>query len=169
MWNEQEKQQFLEHGYLHVRGLLDQPRVETIRAEFEDIWGRHGRSNQHVLLQYPTFIDLIEHPPILERVGAVFGRQTQLLQYDFLRQERNDALPLRGWHRDFSFAGDRPLSMNVIVYLDEMTDERGPTYVVPGSQRDDALPPTDLHAKPMAGEVAVDAEPGAAVVVNGAN
>ena len=46
-------------------------------------------------------MELIEHPPILDRHRAIFGNQVQLLQYDLLRQgPRNSAFPERSWHRD---------------------------------------------------------------------
>ena len=163
-----EREHFLQHGYLHARGVLDEALLGRIRDEFEQIWGAEGRANQLALLKRRTFIDLIEHPPILERHAAVFGRQTQLLQYDFLRQEPGSTFPLRAWHRDFSFPGDRPMSINTIVYLDRMDDANGPTYVVPGTHRGVQLPPEDARDQPLPGEIPVYAEPGDAVFINSA-
>ena len=128
-----EREFFFEHGYLHARAALGDSMLTVIREEFEQIWATDGRANQLVLLKHRTFIDLIEHPPILDRHAAIFGRQTQLLQYDFLRQEPGSTFPLRSWHRDLSFPGEKPVSINTIVYLDRMDDASGPTYVVPGS------------------------------------
>ena len=167
MTNE-ERKFFLEYGYLHAKGVLDADLLHQVGDEFEQIWAAEGRSNQLVLLKHRTFIDLIEHPPILERQAAIFGRQTQLLQYDFLRQEPGSTAPLRSWHRDLSFPGDKPLSINTIVYLDRMDDDTGPTYVIPGSHRGDELPPEADTDQSLPGEVAVYAEPGDAVFINSA-
>ena len=163
-----EREFFLENGYLHVRNVLDSPLLSRIQDEFEQIWAVEGRSNQLVLLKYRTFIDLIEHPPVLERQAAIFGRQTQLLQYDFLRQEPGSTAAERAWHRDFSFPGERPLSINTIVYLDRMDEASGPTYVVPCSHRGVELPPAEDKNKPLPGEVPVYADAGDAVFINGA-
>ena len=163
-----EREFFFEHGYLHARAALGDSMLTVIREEFEQIWATDGRANQLVLLKHRTFIDLIEHPPILDRHAAIFGRQTQLLQYDFLRQEPGSAFPLRSWHRDLSFPGERPVSINTIVYLDRMDDASGPTYVVPGSHRGTELPPTDARDQPHRDEVPVYAEPGDAVFINSA-
>ncbi len=163
-----ERESFLENGFLHVSQVLDQALLDRIRDEFEQVWAAEGRANQLVLLKYRTFIDLIEHPPILDRHTAIFGRQTQLLQYDFLRQDGESTFPLRAWHRDFSFPGNRPLSINTIVYLDRMDDDSGPTFVVPGSHRGEERPPIDRREQPLEGEVPVYAEPGDAVFVNSA-
>ena len=169
MWNDEEKDHFLEHGYLHARGVLDPALLEKVQTEFEDIWkATPGRCNQHVLLKHRTFIDLIEHKPILDRNAAIFGYQTQLLQYDFLRQPPNSMFPQRQWHRDLVFPGDYPLSCNSIVYLDDMTDETGPTYVVPGSHRGRDMPPKDQREQPLPGEVPVYANAGDCVFINSA-
>lgn len=160
---------FLEHGYLHVQGVLDREQIEFYRTEFDRVWEKEApRVNQHKLLKYQSFIDLIEHPPILERQQAVFGNQTQLLQYDLLRQDANHNMPARKWHRDFIFPGDRPHSINSIVYLDPMSRERGPTCVVPGTHRGEQYPPPDHIYSSLPGEVEVLAEPGDAVFINGA-
>jgi hypothetical protein len=165
-----EREFFLEHGYLHARGVLTRAHLERVRAEFDRVWEMEKpKVNQHRLLKYPTFIELIEHPPILERHRAIFGDQTQLLQYDFLRQgPRNDSFPERHWHRDFVFPGDRPLSINTILYLDDMTEEVGPTRVLPGSHRGTDHTPPAGGREPLPGEAAVYADAGDAVFINSA-
>lgn len=170
MLTEAEKTFFLENGYLHVPGVLQGEHLKQIQSEFDRVWELEGPPvNQHKLLKHPAFIDLIEHPPILERQRALFGNQVQLLQYDFLRQgARNESFPLRAWHRDFVFPGERPLSINTILYLDEMTEERGPTYVVPGTHRGEALPPQGMENEPLPGEVTALAQAGDAVFINSA-
>ncbi len=165
----EEMASFLEHGFLHVPRVLDMQQVEFYRQEFDRVWALEApKVNQHKLLKHQAFIDLIAHPAILARQQAVFGNQTQLLQYDLLRQDADSQMPLRSWHRDFIFPGDRPLSINTIVYLDPMTPERGPTCVVPGTHRGDAYPPADKQGQSLPGEVEVLAESGDAVFINGA-
>lgn len=165
----EEKAFFLEQGYLHAKGVLSLDHLEAIRSEFDRVWNLGRRCNQHELLKHKTFIELIEHPAILERQQAIFGAQTQLLQYDFLRQgPRNNSFPERAWHRDFVFPGHTPVSINTILYLDDMTYERGPTYVVPGTHRGTELPPSEKVNAPLPGEVAAYASAGDAVFINSA-
>ncbi|MEZ4865100.1 MAG: phytanoyl-CoA dioxygenase family protein [Caldilineaceae bacterium] len=169
MYQQNERDFFLEHGYLHATGVLSKDEVAHYRAEFDRVWeAEKPKVNQHRLLKYPSFIQLIEHPAILKRQQAIFGAQTQLLQYDLLRQGPQSTMPARSWHRDFIFPGDRPLSINTILYLDEMTEERGPTRVVPGTHRGEAYPPADARHDALPGEVAVYAAAGDAVFINGA-
>lgn len=168
MITSEEKEFFLQNGYLLVREVLKRDEVSQYQAWFEEAWKAAGgqRCNQHELLKHKPFIELIERPAILDRHRAIFGNQTQLLQYDLLRQGPQSKQPDRGWHRDFVFPGDRPLSINTILYFDDMTEERGPTRVVPRSHRGDAQPPTDMRDKPMPGEVAAYANAGDAVFIN---
>lgn len=165
----EERDFFLEHGYLHVPGVLSGDHLTLIQDEFDRVWEMEKpKVNQHRLLKHQAFIDLIEHPPILDRQQAIFGQQVQLLQYDLLRQGPHSDRPPRAWHRDFVFPGDRPLTINTIIMLNEMTEERGPTCVVPGTHRGTELPPPALRNQPLPGEVAVYAQPGDAVFINGA-
>lgn len=165
----EERDFFLEHGYLHVPGVLSGDHLTLIQDEFDRVWEMEKpKVNQHRLLKHQAFIDLIEHPPILDRQQAIFGQQVQLLQYDLLRQGPHSDRPPRAWHRDFVFPGDRPLTINTIIMLNEMTEERGPTRVVPGTHLGMQLPPPALRNQPLPGEVAVYAQPGDAVFINGA-
>lgn len=170
MITQEERDFFLENGYLVVEGVLQGDYLKCIQDQFDVVWEKEGAPcNQHKLLKYRDFIDLIEHPPILERHRAIFGNQVQLLQYDFLRQgPRNTAFPDRAWHRDFVFPGDFPLSINTILFVDDITPEKGPTRVVPGTHRGTELPPEDRRNRPLPNEVAVPCSAGTAVFINSA-
>ncbi|GLV54226.1 hypothetical protein KDH_10740 [Dictyobacter sp. S3.2.2.5] len=169
MITREEKEFFLEHGYLHAKGVLSGDYLSFIQQEFDRVWDLEKPPvSQHKLLKHRSFLDLVEHAPILQRIQAIFGSQTQLLQYDLLRQGAHNSGPLRAWHRDFTFPGERPLSINTIIMLNQMTEERGPTRVVPGTHRGEAIPTGEQRNQPLPDEVAVYAEPGDAVFINGA-
>ena len=78
----------------------------------------------------------------------------------------------RSLKQDYEYYGEglfRPLSINTILYMDDMTDESGPTYVVPGTHRGEKLPPAgEAKHKPLENEVPVYAEAGDGVFINGA-
>lgn len=158
------------NGYILLHGVLDGDHLRRIQEAFDEVWEAEGSPcNQHKLLKYRPFIDLIEHPPIVGQHRAIFGSQTQLLQLDLLRQGPRHEGQASAWHRDFSFPGPYPLSINTILYLDPMTEERGPTRVLPGSHRSWMQPPADdKKHQPIDGEVAILAEPGDAAFINSA-
>src|SRR5207249_3368331 len=166
-----ERSFFLEHGYLCVEGVLAGEHLRAIQGAFDEVWEveQAPPCNQHKLLKHRPFIDLIEHPPILDRHRAIFGNQVQLLQYELLWQgPRNDSFPERAWHRDFVFPGDNPLSINTILYLDDMREEVGPTRVLPGSHRGWNHRPPASGKEPLPDEVAAYVDAGDAVFINSA-
>lgn len=170
MHDDEEWQRFERDGYLHVAGALDAAELARYRAAHDAVRESAGRPwNQHKLLADPAFIELIRHPAIHGRHAAVFGSQLQLLQYDLLYQGPHQDGQERSWHRDFSFPGDHVLSINTIVYLDDIPPDGGATYVVPGSQRGRAMPPTDARKhQPLPGEVEVRPRAGDVVFINAA-
>ena len=160
---------FLEHGYYHRPGVQAGAALSQLQSEFDRVWQLESPGvNQHKLLKYQPFIDLIQNPAILEVITTFFGEQTQLLQYDLLRQGPHSSAPARSWHRDFSFPGERPVTINTLLFLDDITETVGPTRVVPGSQRGEASPPAEKRGEPLEGELAVEVKAGDAIFINSA-
>ena len=78
---------FDKNGFVLLKGVLRGDYLKEIQDAFDAVWEKEQpRVNQHKLLKYRAFIDLIAHPAILDQHVAVFGSQVQLLQYDLLRQ-----------------------------------------------------------------------------------
>ncbi len=165
----EDKQFFLEQGYLYLPGVLSVGEVARYQREFDQVWeAEQPPVGSRKLLKHPAFLELIQNPALLDVHRAFFGQATQLLQYDLLRQGPRSSFPLRAWHRDFTHPGDLPLSINTIVYFDATPEEVGPTRVVPGTHRGQALPPPELHHEPLPGELPVYAEASDAVFINSA-
>ena len=158
-------------GYIHCPGVLDAGLLAQVRADFDRVWAAQptgtGKVSQHVLLAEPSFRALVTHPAILDRHRALFGAQTQLLALDLLRQGP-DSQFTRFWHRDFGFPGDHLLAANTLLYLDDIDEVSGPTYVVPGTHRGTAHPPTGQEGASLPGEVAIHARAGDAAIINAA-
>ena len=167
---DRERDFFIEHGYVHCEGVLTGGQLADIQRAFDEVWEAEKAPpcSQHQLLKYEHFVRLIEHPPILDRQRALFGNQIQLLQYDLLRQGARSDFPSRRWHRDFSFPGERTLAVNTILFLDDIREEQGPTRVVPGTHRGEALPPPDRIHEPLDGELPVFCQAGDAIFINAA-
>lgn len=164
---------FLENGYLCVEGVLQGEQLRLIQEAFDQVWEAEGgettrRITTRHLLKYRPFLDLIEHPPILDRQRAVFGRQVQLISYDLLRQGPHSSFPERSWHRDFTFPGDRPLAINTIIFVDDVGMKAGPTRVVPRTHLGEQYPSRDETRKPLDGEIAVPVSAGSAIFINAA-
>lgn len=158
---------FDENGYLHVPGVLDKQHLERVRAEFDTLWAKQNKQvTTSKLLASPVFLQLTEHESIRKIQRGIFGKALQLLQYDLLFQGPESTMAERSWHRDFTFPGDYPVSVNTIIYLDDMDEEVGPTRVVPGTHRGPEWPPKELRGESLPGEVPVYARAGDAIFIN---
>lgn len=167
MDTESEMQFFLANGYLHRRGVFSAVELDRLRAAYTAAGARRGRKvSQPETLAQPDLVALLDHDGLVGPITALFGAQSQMLSLDTLYQGPHDPGPERQWHRDFNAPGDWPLSVNTITYLDDMTPERGPTLVIPGSHRGLAGPPSDRLGEPLPGEIAVPAQAGDVVFIN---
>lgn len=128
--------QFGDNGYVIARNVIAERELTELRNEFDRLFAEHPAGvDQRHLLSSPVFLDLLENSPVLDYAREVFGSQCQLLMYAL----RTGADPYGGaarkWHRDFDFVTDRLLTLNVILYLDDLVTEDGATVLIPGSHR----------------------------------
>jgi ectoine hydroxylase-related dioxygenase (phytanoyl-CoA dioxygenase family) len=153
-------------GYLIRENLLDPKLLETYRtalAELEQVeieknkqqkenegWGVFIR---HMLDKNPIFVDLIQFPPVLSVVKAMMGplvrlrglsarisypSKGQLHQTPMHTHLRTISSPLPPW---FS----QPHGIDVLIYLDDLNEERGTVTVIPGSHKWLDKEPGDEH------------------------
>jgi ectoine hydroxylase-related dioxygenase (phytanoyl-CoA dioxygenase family) len=127
--------------------------------------GPTRKLNERTLLEDRRFFDAMTRPRLLDVVREVLGEDLQLLCLDVLDTPPH-AGARRAWHADFAFPTDAVLTVNVGLYLQDMSDEAGPLYVVPGSHRRAGGPTDDQVGEEMADEVAVHVRAGTAVVFN---
>jgi hypothetical protein len=155
--------QLARDGYVAARGLLDGGQVREVRAEFDRLFEAHpGGVDQRVLLTSPVFLRLLEDSAVTAIARQAFGDQLQLLMYVLRRGESPQGEAARRWHRDFDFITDRLISLNVILYLDDLDAGDGATAVLPGSHHDRAA--AAEHGEPVPGEVLVPVRAGDAVL-----
>jgi hypothetical protein len=127
---------FADHGYYIHGGAVLGPDLAILRDEFDRLFTQHPNGvDQRVLLTSPAFVDLLHRPSVLGPAREVFGDQCQLLMYALRRGcDPNNGSP-RKWHRDFDFVTDRLISLNMILYLDDLDSDDGGTAVIPGTHR----------------------------------
>jgi ectoine hydroxylase-related dioxygenase (phytanoyl-CoA dioxygenase family) len=159
---------FEREGYVVVQGLLTRAEADAASAAFEDVKatavsGQRGSANERVLVRHASLLDVVTKPALHAVLAAIFGDDLQLLAYDSLETPPH-AGALRDWHADFGFRAAETLTANVGVYLQDMTDEVGPLYVVPGSHRCDTGPTPEQRHEPVEGEVKAAVSAGDAVV-----
>jgi ectoine hydroxylase-related dioxygenase (phytanoyl-CoA dioxygenase family) len=170
--------EFSNHGYVVLEGLLEPERADDLYSAFDDLplggspssvpGAAPGRlqANERALVRDPRFLDVVTEPVLLEAVEAALGDDVHLLAYEAIEIPPGGGKQ-RDWHSDFHFPTEAPLVVNVGIYLQDMADERGPLYVVPGSHLWNREPSeAEVEAK-VPGEVKLSLVRGSAVVFHG--
>ena len=119
---------FEEQGYFTLDNLLVDDRLQQIRHAFDRL-----DSYRNLLDLDTAFLPLANHPVLCSAIESILQSPPQLLQFDAIN--RCPGQGAQTWHADFLFYCNRPLMLNVGIYLDTLTVENGPLYVVPGSHR----------------------------------
>ena len=145
--------EFQEHGYTLFRAVhspeqmdgwrrkLEQMRGEAVEWSNRPSWWFGNMLERAPLLMMPALCN----PTLLDFAESVLGPFVQLDNFTlagFPSVSKEEAEgKVSGWHRDRwaqmpkSETYERPLSMNFITYLQDMTPEYGPLRVIPGSHR----------------------------------
>jgi hypothetical protein len=145
---------FNDNGYLVIPGAMTQPEVAEalreiaahgLRGTTEDIWGPSCTRR------------MVTNERLLAALGAIFGKQLRFFKGAYVETPAapgGEGVPRRkALHVDYGIGepeGDPRNSsaswVNVAFYLDDLTPERAPLWVVPGSNRDyGVVPATGLE------------------------
>ena len=137
-----------------------------IAESVEEVRETHKMGGAVFLEKEPELaLAAIRVPRLLDFAETLIGPYVQLESITYRATppvNRREAVERpRGYHRDmFAFFPEegiyhRPLLFNAIVYLQDLTNENGPLYVLPGSHRR-AMSVTEKELRqPQPGEVAV--------------
>lgn len=169
---------FAETGYIVLPELLDGDRADELYRAFDELplggspasvpGAAPGRlqTNERALVRDARFLDVVREPALLEAVEEALGADVHLLAYEAVEIPAGGG-KARDWHCDFHFATDAPLVVNTGIYLQDMADECGPLYVIPGSHRWNREPEPDEVNAELPGEVKLTLPRGSAVIFHG--
>ncbi|QUQ68810.1 phytanoyl-CoA dioxygenase family protein [Kutzneria sp. CA-103260] len=167
-------------GYAVLPGVLDEDAVHALgdlqrrtsldRSSYTDKqWYRHNLQRDGD----PEVLRLVEQPRILAFLDTLFADELVCIGVSCSRSEPGyDGMPL---HTDshpygsnnLGAVGTSPVIVRVLYYLDDITPDRAPLLVVPGSHLSlhrDAMPYLRYRSHPDA--VAVTCRAGDAVLIN---
>lgn len=181
-----EIQTFARDGYLVRERLLPMAEVERLRTALDDCAARDGHIERsggkafggiflrHLMDKDAAFLDFLQFPPTLSVARALFGPSVQMRGFTARICYPDDPHQETEWHFHQRVIPDpappllaRPLTMDVLLYLDDVTDLNGPLCVVPGSHQwtDRDLAKDDFDDKP--GQVTLRLPAGSCVLAHG--
>ena len=135
---------------------------EAIVAHRREIQVRNGvagnmeGTSHHVLGQGDSLDAFIDDLPLYEVIEAHFAGKIILLNFGATLNPPNARTYTQKPHRDVrSFTRGYPLSLNMLVMLDDFRADNGATLVLPGSQHVEAPPASGVfgkYAQPLLGK-----------------
>jgi hypothetical protein len=170
--------EFVNEGYVVVEGVISTGAADELYAAFDELplggspssvpGAAPGRlqANERALLRDPRFLDVVIQPALLEGIETVLGDDVHLLAFEAIEIPVGGGKP-RDWHSDFHFPTEAPLVANVAIYLQDMQDEAGPLYVVPGSHLWNREPSEEEVEAELPDEVKLPLVRGSAVIFHG--
>jgi ectoine hydroxylase-related dioxygenase (phytanoyl-CoA dioxygenase family) len=177
---DEQLQSLRDDGFLHVRGVLDAPDVALLRSAIDRLrpihWDYQGLLEHYkcVFNRDPLWLPFLDLPGLIELAEAALGDDCHVIGQTAWRSHPGypgmalhlDHLPLRlpAWVWD---RADFHLPMQILtaqVYLTDVDESLGPTWVVPGSHRAGREPAEGETAWQGQGAVPVLCEAGDALV-----
>jgi hypothetical protein len=160
-------------GWVKFPSLIGPDALEALRADAERVYGlrrelqiRNGVAEgmegvaHHIAGEGGVLDRLLDNLPLYEQIEGHFGGKVILLNYGATLHPPGTRSYTFKPHRDVrAFTRDFPLSINMLVMLDDFTVENGATLLLSGSHRVEAMPTPDAfadkaeHAVGRAGDV----------------
>jgi Phytanoyl-CoA dioxygenase (PhyH) len=164
----------IQQGYTVFQALLPDNSVSMLR----DVVKRERQDQQIITLgaelfeTYPEIIlPLISSARVLETLELLVGPFVQLDSVSLVALSPHCEAAI-GWHRDPYGSVPRgqefqkPLALNLLVYLQDLTDDVGPLRVIAGSHRCPLVMSAEQRTQPHPAEEMVRARSGDGVLVH---
>ena len=173
-------------GYLVRENLLPPAEIARLRIALDETVARDSRLEtqggksfggvfiRHLLDKHPAFLELLDWAPTLSVARALLGPSVALRGFTGRVCDPADPNQETEWHFHQRVIPDpvpplfsRPHTLDVLLYLDDLTDLNGPLCVVPGSHlwADRDLPVGVFDDQP--GQVVLRLPAGSAVLCHG--
>ena len=183
--SDDERQHFLEHGYLVVADALDEAETARLISAVDRVDGReraagHGPdrllSFSNILPEDEAFVDLVDWPRTFPKVWGILGWNVYVYHTHLDVTPPAAQPPARpvAWHQDSMRANEemevhpRPrLSLKVGYYLTDVTGpDWGNTLLLPGSHLQDELDCPNDGASSPEGAIPLRVNAGAALLLD---
>lgn len=166
-----ETERFREQGYLVIEQALGDEQLSRVQAAYERVTAPYvakweasastgGFDVPRALEKEEALLELIENPRVLPLLSQVVGEDVQIRQvqtrYIPGNQPRDATVGYTGWHRDkpnyHNAATQQSLWLKVFYYFYDVTDEGGPTAIVPRTHTS-SMHPRSIDPPPLATEM----------------
>jgi ectoine hydroxylase-related dioxygenase (phytanoyl-CoA dioxygenase family) len=180
---------FAETGYLVRKKLFAGEELEKLRnaldelearerdiEEFQQLYSKTrnfgGLYLRRLVDKHPVFYDMMKYPPLLSVARAMMGpqlRNSSMGRITYPGQENQET----EWHQHLSYIPMpkppwfvQPHGIDILIYLDDLTDATGPIIVMPGTHNDLESEPPVNNYDDLPGQVKLNVPAGTAVFIH---
>jgi hypothetical protein len=138
LFNDNQIQDFIVNGYVTVKTDLPASFHEYIYQQLNSVVEKEGNPGNNVLPRIPEVQEVFDQPVIRGAVTSVLGPDYIMHPHRHPHHNLPDS-PAQSWHKD-SYWGynkirnHRPWWVMALYYPQDVTEEIGPTAVLPGTQ-----------------------------------
>ncbi|UVI28346.1 phytanoyl-CoA dioxygenase family protein [Paenibacillus spongiae] len=169
----QQVEAFNRDGYYIMKGVLEPDRIKRlIDAVVEISEDVQTREISDIIDKHDIFTPLLVQQQVFDLIRALMGPKVQMESVNATRVKPGKGMPV-GWHLDSHPYPEPlppqwyfPISINCAYYLDDLTMEKGPLLVLPGSHKSGKVPP-HYTMDMLPGQAEVMAEAGDCVIFSG--
>ncbi len=150
--------EIVRRGWTAFRGMYNQDVVnrvcnelDQIRPIYDKVQTEQGviqesrNAYHHTVVLSPEQLSLLNPNPLHDFLEYYFGGRYILNTMGTSYVEPNMGVYTQNIHRDIrSFSGEGRLTVNVLIMLDDCTEENGATWMLEGSQKQDEKPDQDF-------------------------
>lgn len=148
-------------GWARFEAALPATQVAALAADSESVYANRRKAQikggvtanmdgaaHHALGDGTRLDDFMNAMPFMDLIERHFGGKVILLNFGAAINAPGAQTYTHKIHRDIrAFTRDYPMSLNMLVMLDDFTPENGATLVLDGSHHVEAMPDPDLFAR----------------------
>lgn len=140
--------QFISQGYLVLHNDLPNTLHKKVMSQIDQVWSEEGNPGNNILPRVPDIQKFFETPLVRGALTGILGPDYYLHphRHCHYNQPANQAPGGGQWHKDGYWSAmriHRPWWAMIFYYTQDITEELGPTAIMPGSQYNEDFPGHD--------------------------
>jgi HEAT repeat protein len=139
---DEQMRQFITEGYLIFNLGLPEQKNKEIIEKLNEIYEKEGNPGNNLLPRLPELQQVFDHPRVKGALTSILGEDYMMHSHRHGHYNKSTQPQGWKWHKDDYFGYDRirdhhPWWAMIFYYPQDVTDNIGPTGLVPGTQNYD--------------------------------
>jgi hypothetical protein len=136
--NDEQVAQFITHGFVQLQTDFTEQFHQAVLKKMSEVYENEGNPGNNLVPRIPEIQKFFDHPTVKGALTSILGPSYTMHAHrhgHFNRPGTSDG----GWHKDNYWGNEKtrnhlPWSAMIFYYPQDVTDDMGPTGIIPGSQ-----------------------------------